>query len=456
MNQTVDISPTQIETWNLCKRKFAFTYLCGLARPASGRSQLIGISLHNRTENYLKTGQLDYSSKTPEEQLAAGLLSTLLPFLPPVGTPSEQKLTFDLGGVRFSGKFDWFEATTPEVGDLKTTSDFSWMKSVETLQKDTQSNLYAYGAAEHFNVDKRKIKGRWVYVRTKGKPVAREQKFTPDFSALDKIVLDGHNIVKAWSVAKPKGQVDIKLGNEFPANTAACRTFGGCPFAGNECNVSPMQRLIGLAKKEKEQVQNFDELIAGLKGANTTETVKNAQPTTEVTAQVDLATLGINPPLPAQEPAKVVQHLTSPPEAVAPEEPVPATVRSQSNPAAVGTEPQKAKRGRPRKNPEATVQLVDDPTKPIGILYIGCRPDNYQGEEADIIFQSARGEINEKMGVEDYRFIDYKGNGVLLACVEERIKALRPSELVVDKMGPEATVCLSSLRALAKRVIRSY
>lgn len=404
------ISPTQIDTWRTCKRKFAFTYLAGLPRTPSTKAQLIGIDLHGKVEDYLKTGKYDVSGGKDADRL----FPFLLPYLPPAGTPAEQKITVTLQGLQFGGKFDWWESGK-EIGDLKTTSNLVYSKSEKELAEHPQPLIYMKATGEHH--------GRWVYVQTKGSPKVKPVEFEADFTALDGVISDGYSIADAW---EKKGTQEP---NSFPPNTSACDMYGGCPFK-MQCHVSAGDRLIALLHKEKPMVDinaDLENLLASI----------------QAPTAAPIPGQAINPPTPpAPETAPLDQTATAP--------------------LTTPTEPAKPKRGRPRKNPEAAPAEDNGPTterdpRPIGTLYVSCMPIGQDFLLADSVFATARAKVAEKTGLEDYRLADFgKGAAGLLLEVQELINGLRPDSLVIEDGGPEARVCLSALVAMSRNVVRGF
>lgn len=410
------ISPTQIDTWRSCHRKWAFTYISGLPRSPSTKAQLIGIDLHWKVENYLKTGEYDLSGGKEADRL----FPFILPYLPPPGTPSEQKVTVTLDGIVFGGKFDWH--FPGEIGDLKTTSSLQYVKSEKELSTHAQPLIYMKATGEH--------RGRWLYVQTRGAAHVRAVPFAVDFSGLDSVIQDGHNIARAW---EEKGNP-----NDYPANPSACDMYGGCPFK-LQCNLTAGDRLIALMRKDQKMTdvnEDLNALLAKIGG-------------------------GINPPMPEPSPEGAPVDQTGVAPLTVPAEPLPPVldpVKAEAAP-----EPPK-KRGRPRKTPETspeekapdTARSTPDP-RPIGTLYVSCMPMNRDVVLADNLFTTARAKVAEKTGKEDYRLIEYgQGAAGLLIEVTDLVNGIRPDALVVDDNGPEARVCLSALISMSREVIRRF
>ena len=157
-------------------------------------------------------------------------------------TPLEQP-ALELSGVPFVGYVDlaappgaWRDA--PVIVDHKTTSDFRWCKTPETLRADPQAVAYARWAAMRYygHVDgapriedaNRPVDVRFVYYRTRGAVAVR---------AVD-ITFAVRELAAPWAgfaadVSLMRGYealgADAAAAAQVPANLSACDSFGGCP-----------------------------------------------------------------------------------------------------------------------------------------------------------------------------------------------------------------------------------
>lgn len=429
------ISPTQVSTWRTCKRKFAFTYLTGEPRPEQTKAQRIGVALHSRVERFFQTGEPDYTAGfSDEEHLAARLLPHLIGKLPP-GALSEQKVVVHLGGVEFGGRFDWLTLDPIELGDLKTTSNMVYAKTAKELSTDPQPLIYGSAVALDNQIPLDQVACRWVYVQTKGFPRVHEVEFRPDPSGLVDLIQDGQEIVDAWT-NRPKPA-------DLEPNTSACDLYGGCPFR-SKCYIDPAERLaqlqrrMGLVTEKIMGQKTFEEMMAEANG---------------------IEEVAVNPPCPS--PAVVaaaeqfVKSVVRKEEISQPAQPA-QDVAAQAPQVAAPDQP-KPKRGRkPKDTDPAPAPSADDPEKPIGLLLVSCVMFPTQvSEQLDLIVADVRAEINEKAGVEDYRLIEFgKGAGLLVAGVEERVRALKPAVLYLDSRTPEGRILQGPLVALAKQTIQ--
>ena len=116
--------------------------------------------------------------------------------------------------------------------DLKTTVDFQWCKTSETLATaDTQAAVYAQNIADEDGVHF--VRGRWLYTRTKGAAIAVPVDFTIH------VLGDAHkrNIERIASRARRLISDIRPRAIAYEPNWSACDSYGGCPYRG-ECDVA--------------------------------------------------------------------------------------------------------------------------------------------------------------------------------------------------------------------------
>lgn len=145
-------SPSQVELYRDCPRKWYDSYILGLKSPSTPAQQL-GTDVHSVLEAYLKTGV------EPPNTTAGAIAKVGLHLLPKPGTVIvEGKVEIPGAPVPMVGVIDWIDDTgassgTPgilTVGDHKTTSDKKWMKTKEQLLGDVQLTSYVhYGFSRH-------------------------------------------------------------------------------------------------------------------------------------------------------------------------------------------------------------------------------------------------------------------------------------------------------------------
>lgn len=216
------ISATEIETFELCRRKWAYQYLDGIKPPASKSAEL-GTAVHQILENHLKGYSIKY--ETPEGRIASAGLHYLPKQLPT--TNVEKPIFFLKDGLTFHGYIDFFEqvgSQTWVIGDHKTTSSLSRVLTSNELKANTQANIYAQWAFMEKGAENVKLK--WIYYRTQSTPkaVCVESELTKDeaeqnFTRITKIAND----IVETATAKPSS-------SELPKNLSSCFKYGRCHF----------------------------------------------------------------------------------------------------------------------------------------------------------------------------------------------------------------------------------
>ncbi len=216
------LSATEIETFETCRRKWAYQYLDGIKPPQSKAAQF-GSAVHGFLEKHLTGYSIDYQSA--EGRVASAGLRYLPNRLPKENV--ERPIFFMKCGFIFHGYIDFFEQVgcqTWLIGDHKTTSDLNRAPTSAELKANTQANIYAQWA---FTEKAAKIvKLRWVYYRTKDSPKAldTEAELTREEADanFDRIATVANEIL---SIVKDKLPSSTQ-----PKNISACFKYGRCAF----------------------------------------------------------------------------------------------------------------------------------------------------------------------------------------------------------------------------------
>lgn len=232
-------SPSQIDTFRLCARKWAFT------RILPGRSNKyadLGTAVHSALEAWLINGTaLDLTSEVG--QIAAAGIQ----HLPRPGLCSiESSFSFETGTARYTGRRDMRFRDTSEgpravdvlevIGDHKTTGDLKWAKTPEDLKTDPQGVIYAMSVFKE-EPRAKDCELRWVYYRTK-KPykshrvslVVTYEETIERMKGIDATALEMSTF----------GEKPDPL--TVPPTHTACDAYGGCPYQ-NECGITPRERM---------------------------------------------------------------------------------------------------------------------------------------------------------------------------------------------------------------------
>ena len=253
------LSASQIDSYLMCQRKWAWRYIAGL-RPPPNKYAARGSAVHKVLEQYL------LHATPPDRNTEAGAIALPgLKYLPEPGRSIvEEKFDWSLPDEPFdlTGVIDW--VVPPAIGELsfgdhKTSSNFAFAKTAEDLRQDVQATLYAYYLMLREGIHQ--IKGRWVYYHANRPYRAKCVDWQTDLStALPsfKRVLEAGREMAQWHQQKPEME-------DVPINADACDAFGGCPFREN-CNLSSRERLVSLMAQG-----SLREKMERRKAANTAE-----------------------------------------------------------------------------------------------------------------------------------------------------------------------------------------
>lgn len=263
---TIAISPSQIATWDLCQRKWAFVYI-GKIRPPSNKSAALGDETHGVLEAYVRDGVPLPMTPSADGSPTPGEIATqAVPHLPAtvVAVEADFRIAVTPGGtvigdgdveraeatcrywrqddpgtwpdgsplvvVALNGRIDLIGAG-PVVIDYKTSGDPGrYAKSAEDLLTDPAA--IAYAAAVELGTDSEGPTDlEWLYLRTK-RPLGRAMPVRQRVEGRRSLPL------LAPSLA---GIVNARLHwttpEDAPGNVQACGAFGGCYFR-DRCTIA--------------------------------------------------------------------------------------------------------------------------------------------------------------------------------------------------------------------------
>jgi hypothetical protein len=286
------ISPSQIQLWRSCQKAWGFRYLRGIYSPPTDSTRL-GSRVHVILEAWLRDGtkpdpnevlQTSKGLRFPGQIAMAGV-----PFLPVPGTGEvEREWWLDDEGIIYHGIIDW--SAPARVLDHKTTTDFKWMKDLET---DVQAHMYALVAV----VDGAPVVNlEWIYYRTH-RPEARRSavRWTPE------------KILGFYSeIIRPAAE-QISAATDFDAlelNPQHCSAFGGCPHSA-VCPVTTQERFFS--------IMNISDFIKS-RTQNTTPSAPEAPPVPEAAPEAPPEAPPV-PEVPAPEAPPVPEPVPEVPEA---------------------------------------------------------------------------------------------------------------------------------------------
>jgi hypothetical protein len=254
----IAISPSQVETFDLCARKWAYNKIDRIPSPQNAAAAL-GEAAHKHREDWLihgipppddKTGKL---ARVGMEHLPPpGKAMVEIPLVLPVTLAADPTVN---GGrpvrVKVNGRIDFFVPNTPEsgfvfgeagiplIGDHKTTSGEQWAKTAdELLTKDSQAAIYA-AYALHVVPTAPAVDLHWSYM-VKGSSlrqhqvktrISREQALTR-FSAVVSRAKDMLRVIQTPGI----------VASAVEPTVASCEAFGGCPYR-EVCPISNQEKV---------------------------------------------------------------------------------------------------------------------------------------------------------------------------------------------------------------------
>lgn len=247
MSVSLFISPSQIESFRLCPRKWAYNKIDRIPQ-AQSEAAAFGEAAHKYREDWLIHGI------PPSSDDKAGRLARVgMEHLPPPGLAQvEVKLELfqQLGDktLGITGRIDFFvpnqeegkvfgEYGIPLVGDHKTSSGEQWVKTAEKLKGgDPQAAIY--GAWAIANTRAEAVDLHWSYMIKASSP--RQLQVKTRMSALE--VVEQYNKVlddAKQMLAYKEQQVSAK---DVEPNPKACEAFGGCPYR-DICPITNQEKI---------------------------------------------------------------------------------------------------------------------------------------------------------------------------------------------------------------------
>lgn len=510
------LSPSQIDTFKDCARKWAFTYVEGIRPPPQG-SAALGAAIHAQLEKYLKGQPFDFTTPGHPGDIAAGGL----PLLPMPGKHLEVEKSFKFRsktGIWYRGFVDLCvppehrAEAVPLIHDHKSTSSISrWAKTPEILRTDSQAIIYGKSALLRWP-DSPAVDLQWMYLQTKRPYVSKlvtlqlsrehvEQEF-------DKIEVDGAKILTTLK--------NTKRALDLAPTVSACRQYGGCPFQ-SQCNLSPSQFLAATMTEAKAKpptempIMGFLSSLTSGKIESVAASASQPDPnylspyapgcepppgnaaTSPFFANLPPAALQV-PPMPkSDQPINPPEFQTPPPSGQAAVDAANASIAAEQVPGG-------RKRGRPpgSKNKAtaaerteslplvvtADVSALTAPPAAVGVpssadsqltqlagtltarvpftLYVDCIPisagsythaETYFAQAVQQIQKEFPGAIGWRVGHEELGF----GRGAeLLSALVAEIAKERNQNVVLDTRTPEGVACKAALVALTPNVVMGF
>lgn len=256
-------SVSQVETFDLCPRKWALQKIDGLETPPN-KFAVLGDKCHDVLERYLKKG-IPVDPHTEVGRIVfPGLKYLPLPMTP--GMRVEEWFSFEFGVAAYRGLKD-VEILKPKnsryplVLDHKTTRNFAWMKTEERLITDTQAGLYSAHCMQLTGEDA--VDLHWQYYKTEGKPHSEPVKARISRNQVgDVLTRVNHTAEKMVRTLQMYGK---GRAIEVTPDFTACQAYGGCAFKEKHCKPRPQQILKAImsqkVEEEKRSTSDFLEKI---------------------------------------------------------------------------------------------------------------------------------------------------------------------------------------------------
>lgn len=244
-------SPSQINTFQQCQRKWAWRHLDHIDTPSNAAAQE-GLKGHEILERYLTTASIDMSDPL------ADLCGTGLHHYPAPCTPGlqvEHHFGIVIGGYHFHGYKDvqllqqplreqgcpgcaglsgLCNHCIPQVWDHKFTSNLRWAKSDADLLGDVQAVIYAFDAMLKSN--QTRVRCNWIYYQRRG--AKRNQK--------TQLVLSAEQLVKPLrGIVNTAAEIhavhsSYTTAKQLPPCVEQCTAYGGCVYR-QYCNLSQQE-----------------------------------------------------------------------------------------------------------------------------------------------------------------------------------------------------------------------
>jgi hypothetical protein len=473
----VEISASQIGAWDLCQRKWAYTYVAGIRSP-SNASAALGSAVHEKLERHMLKGEA--FDTTPREDGAVtvdAIAAQAAPYVPRqwlaieapfrlavtprgsiIGSGDEVEAVeeakryaagttswhdgSDLDVVILNGRIDVIrDAFT--VMDWKTSKDIRrYAKTPEDLETDPAAIIYA--AALETATKRRSYEGTslvWVYLSTRLKGAKSVSTAIQGVRRLPMLAPQLEGIVaarRAW-----------KSPEDAPPNPAGCMAYGGC-FFRDRCSINqnPQGPSVALGRRLSmtAPVMDLAALLRALpqQGAPTPAAPTPAAPTPAPQAAaptVDLAAIGID-----------LSKLGG-------------AANAGITISVAADRPSEAQQGAPK--PPLEIPPAQAPKLSTGgegatagyVLYVDCYPINRECLPGHEVVRQAAAAL-AVAGVADWRAASYQeGRGALAVQVKAILDAHNASPvprkaIIVDTSSEAERACLDLFLAGAANVVR--
>jgi len=250
------ISATQISTYELCNRKWAWRWLEHI-KADPNKFALLGIKTHGELENWLKWSRVPVGNSKQ-----ALLAQAMIPYLPPPQAVDylknwnvERDELIVVADVLFNVKIDlfmpeqlsWDGVSRPRTYDHKTSGDPErWAAKPEEIHYDAQAALYA--AWTIIVTKETTIDLQWNYVKTKG-----AIKVHPVYATVTDAMITPRMLQNVETGRAIKHHIfNTKRALDVVHDASACDEYGGCPYR-DRCGITARERIVSIMSDFKNQ-----------------------------------------------------------------------------------------------------------------------------------------------------------------------------------------------------------
>ena len=220
MKKLTAISPSQIDTFLTCRRKWWFNKIMGLPLPQHPAAAL-GESVHTSIEKFFETG--DAAALHAIARPALTKLVELRKGAPIIETKMKRTLR---NGLEYNGRIDLLDLDAGLVVDHKTSSTEQYAKTSEELAADVQMLSYAYEL--YCRKPQPVVTVAHNFLRTRG---AGYHRYT-DANIPAPAIMAGWSRIQDISDEMLKTAV-LEAPATVPPTKSACSKYGGCHFQSN-------------------------------------------------------------------------------------------------------------------------------------------------------------------------------------------------------------------------------
>jgi PD-(D/E)XK nuclease superfamily protein len=263
-------SASQVKDYDGCPRLWFFKNVLR-RRPPQTDAQSRGTAIHSALEGYLKVGKVE--DQLPAPGVTVEEFKEYVEVIKPhyearAGTVvgkglvehKDEMATYE-GGPKFVLIIDHARevkvagTVIPQIDDLKTLSDFRYVKTPDELAKDPQMVSYAEWAIRQYEEENEPppdfVSIRHVYVRTRGKKISTERsRLMPPVEVREQWA---KIIEKIRSMQKLAAEVTDPMA--VLPNTSHCSAYGGC-FFRPDCHGAPPKSIAEAFEKEQRKSED--------------------------------------------------------------------------------------------------------------------------------------------------------------------------------------------------------